>query len=322
MTTLFRILLLILACTTGGIAAAETWPTRPVRVVVSLAAGGTPDILCRILADRLSRALGQQFVVENRPGGGNVIGAQGVARAQPDGYTLFFATAAALVSNPYTFKSLPYDPMKDFVPVAVVGKNPFLVLAHPDVPAKSLADLIAYDKSNPGRLAFSTDGPRNFSGMLIAWLNKVAGTQFVQVPYATMPQGVQDVIAGRVQLTILAIPSAAPQIGAGRLRPLALTFSQRIPQYPDLPTINETVPGVELMGWFALVAPAATPAAVIERLNLEMGKILADPDVAQKFWEQGIFVEGAGTPESAARFIRSQYELWGRVTREIGVVPE
>lgn len=167
MTTLLRVLLLLVACTTTSLAD-ETWPTRPVRVVVSFAAGGTPDILCRIIADRLSRALGQQVVVDNRPGGGNVIGAQAVARAQPDGYTLYFSTAAALVSNPYTFKSLPYDPMKDFVPVTVVGQNPFLVLAHPDVPAKNLADLIAYDKARPGRLAFSTDGPRNFSGMLIA----------------------------------------------------------------------------------------------------------------------------------------------------------
>lgn len=322
MRILFRALLLAILCAIATNADAQSWPTRPVRVIVSLAAGGTPDILCRIIAERLSRALGQQFVVENRPGGGNVIGAQLAARAEPDGYTLFFATAAALVSNPHTSKSLPYNPLKDFVPIAMVGKIPFLILAHPDVPAKTMADLIAYDRANPGKLAFASDGPRNFSGMLSAWLNKVAGTHFVQVPYATMPQGVQDVIAGRVQLTILAVPSAAPQINAGTLRPIALSFSVRIPQFPDLPTIRETVPGVELIGWFALVAPAATPAPIVERLNREMGKILADSELAKKFWKQGLFVEGAGTPETTGQFIRSQYELWGKVTHDIGLQPE
>ncbi len=326
MKILFRTVLLAAVCAAAtNVYAqpnAQAWPTRPVRVIVSLAAGGTPDILCRIIAERLSRDLGQQFVVENRPGGGNVIGAQLAARAEPDGYTLFFATAAALVSNPYTSKSLPYDPMKDFVSVAMVGKIPFLILANPGVPARTMADLIAYDRADPGKLAFATDGPRNFSGMLSAWLNKAAGTHFVQVPYATMPQGVQDVIAGRVQLTILAVPSAAPQINAGTLRPIALSFSDRIPQFPNLPTIRETVPGVELIGWFALVAPAATPAPIVERLNREMAKALGDQELKKKFWEQGLFVEGAGTPETTGQFIRSQYELWGKVTHDIGMQPE
>src|SRR3954469_20538035 len=144
-------------------AGAQSWPARPVEVIVSQAAGGAPDTICRLITDCLGRALGQQFVVENRPGSGNIVGAQAAARAAPDGYTLFFATAAALVTNPYTFKSLPYDPVKDFAPVAMVAKGPFFVLAHPSVPVKTLDELVAYDRANPGKLAFATDGPRNFS---------------------------------------------------------------------------------------------------------------------------------------------------------------
>ena len=182
---------------------AQNWPARPIRFIVSQAAGGTPDLLCRLITERLGRALGQQIFVENRIGGGNVIGAEVAARAAPDGYTFFWATAAALVTNPYTFKSLPYDAIKDFVPVGKVADGPFLLLANPDVAAKTLPELIVLAKSDPGKLTFATDGPRNFSGMIAAWINKLAGTEIEQVPYARMPQGIQDTIAGRVQLTIL-----------------------------------------------------------------------------------------------------------------------
>src|SRR5262245_53061208 len=185
---------LLLVCLMGCAAplAAQTWPDHPIRFIVSQAAGGTPDILCRLITERVGRALGQQIVVENRPGGGNVIGAQAAARAAPDGYTFFWATAAALVTNPYTFKSLPYDPARDFVPVAKIADGVFLVLANPAVPVKSLGELFAYAKTEPGKLAFATDGPKNFSGLIAAWLNKRAGTEIAQVPYATMPQGIQD----------------------------------------------------------------------------------------------------------------------------------
>src|SRR4029077_20446822 len=148
---------------------------RPIKMIVTQAAGGTPDIICRTIGVRLTRALGQQIVVENRPGAGNTIGAQAAARAAPDGYTFLFATAAALVTNPYTFKSLPYDPIKDFVQVGLIAKGPFLVLAHPGVPAKTLSEVVAYAKANPGKLIFATDGPRNFSGILAAWLDNPTG---------------------------------------------------------------------------------------------------------------------------------------------------
>jgi tripartite-type tricarboxylate transporter receptor subunit TctC len=307
----------------GSIAAqAETWPARPVKMIVTQAAGGTPDIICRSIGVRLSRALGEQIVVENRPGAGNTIGAQAAARSRPDGYTFLFATAAVLVTNPYTFKSLPYDPIADFTQVGLVAKGPFVVLAHPSVPAKTLAELFAYDKANPGKLTFATDGPRNFSGILAAWLSKLGGASIVQVPYATMPQGIQDTLAGRTQVTILAVPSAAPHIGSGALRPLAVSSLQRLPNYPDIPPISDTFPGVEVIGWFTIAAPARTPHDIVAKLNQELDKILKDPEVANQLAVVGFFTEGAGTPDEARAFIKTQYDLWGKITREIGLQPE
>jgi tripartite-type tricarboxylate transporter receptor subunit TctC len=315
--TLFALLLLSFAP-----AVAQTWPTRPIKIIVSQAAGGTPDIICRLISAQLSTLLGQQVVVENRPGGANVVGAMAAAHAPPDGYTLFFATAAALVSNPHTFKALPYDPVKDFVAVAMVAKNPFLILAHPSVPANTLPELFAYDKANPGKLTFATDGRRNFSGILATWLNKVGGADILQVPYQTMPQGIQDTLAGRTQLTILSPPSAAPHIASGALKPLAISWTKRLPQYAQVASISEAYPGVELTGWFVIAAPTGTPADVITRVNREMDKILKTPEMVNRLAEVGFFTDGAETPEATRAFVRAQYELWSKVVREIGLQPE
>ena len=301
---------------------AQGWPSKPVKIIVSFAAGATPDIMCRLIGERLSAQLGQPIIVENRPGGANVVGAVAAAHASPDGYTLYFATAAALVSNPYTFKALPYDPVKDFVPVSMVAKNPFLVLVHPSVPANTLPELAAYDKANPGKLTFATDGKRNFSGILATWLNKVSGANILQVPYATMPQGVQDTLAGRTQLTILSPPSAAPHIESGKLKPIAVSWSKRLPQYPNVQAISDSYAGVELTGWMAIVAPAGTPAEVIARVNREMDKILKAPEMVSRLAQLGFYTEGAETPEATRAFVQAQYELWGKVVREIGLQPE
>ncbi len=316
------LVLFILAFLSFTSAHAQSWPTRPIKIIVSQAAGGTPDIICRLIGDRLSSLLGQPVVVEDRPGGSNVVGAVAAAQAPADGYTLFFATAAALVSNPHTFKSLPYDPVKNFVMVSMVAKNPFLILVHPSVPANTLPELIAYDKAHPAKLTVATDGPRNFSGILATWLNKVSGAKLLQVPYARMPQGIQDTLAGRTQITILAIPSAAPYIANGALKPVAISWSKRLPQYPQVAPISEAYPGVELTGWFVIAAPNGTPAAIVARLNQEMDKILKDPKMAKKLADLGFFTEGAQTPAATTSFVRAQYDLWGKVTREIGLKPE
>jgi tripartite-type tricarboxylate transporter receptor subunit TctC len=312
--------LALLAASTDALA--QSWPARPLRVIVSQAAGGTPDIICRMIMDRLSRALGQQIVVENRTGAGNVIGATAAARAEPDGYNFFFATAAALVTNPYTFKSLPYDALKDFVPVSLIAQGVFVVLAHPDVPAKTLPDLIALAKAAPGTLMYATDGPKNFSGIIAAWLNKLGGVDIPQVPYSAMPQGVQDTLAGRVQLIVLAVPSAAGPVASGKLRPLAVTSAQRIAGYETVPTVAETFPGFNFTGWMVLVAPTGTPDEVVRRINRELQAIMDDPDLVKRLRDIGFFTDGAGTPESTGQFIRTQYEAWGKAIGEIGLQPE
>ena len=303
-------------------ARAENWPARPIRFIVSQAAGGTPDILCRLVTEKIGRALGQQIVVENRIGGGNVIGAEVAAHAAPDGYTFFWATAASLVTNPYTFKSLPYDANKDFVPVGKVADGPFLLLANPDLAAKTLPELIALAKANPGKLSFATDGPRNFSGMIAAWINKLAGTEIGQVPYARMPQGIQDTIAGRVQLTVLAIPSAAPFIQSGALRPLAISMKATAPGYESIPPVAQTFPGFDFSGWMAVVAPSGTPADILQRMNREMDAVLKEPDVVQRLREIGFYTTGAGTIDETGGFIRAQSEAWRHVVQEIGIQPE
>ena len=228
-------LLLVMAAAQAAfaqIALAQTWPERPVRFITSQAAGNATDIIARITADQLSARIGQPVVVENRPGGGNVIGTQAAARSAPDGYTFFLATAAALVTDPYTFKSLPYDPMKDFVPVAKVAEVSFMIMANPKVPAKNLQELIALAKSQPGKLTIATDGARRFSGMVVSWLNKLAGIETLQVPYTAQRQGVQDAVSGTVDLIILAVPVARGLAANGQLRPIATTSLKRLPTTP------------------------------------------------------------------------------------------
>jgi tripartite-type tricarboxylate transporter receptor subunit TctC len=301
---------------------AQGWPNRPIRAIVSFAAGSAPDIVCRFVTDRLSRSLAQQVLVDNRPGSGNIIAAQAAARAAPDGYNFFCATAATLVSNPHTFKSLPYDPARDFVPVGFIARNPFFVLVNPDVPVKTLAELAAYDKANPGKLSFATDGLRNFTGMMAAWLNKVAGMNILLVPYAGMPLGVQDTIAGRTQVTILAIPLAAPRIKGGELRPLAGSWAKRAPGFEEVPAIAETYAGFELVGWFLMLAPAGTPQDIVLHMNREMDKVLKEPDTVHKLNAMGFFTDGAETPEAVAEEIRADTAKWGRIVKEIGIQPE
>ena len=317
----YRTGFLLLALLAAG-AHAQSWPNRPIKAIVSFAAGSAPDIVCRFVTDRLTKSLGQQVIVDNRPGSGNIIAAQAAARSAPDGYNFFCATAATLVSNPHTFKSLPYDPVRDFVPVGFIARNPFFVLVNPQVPVKTLAGLAAYDKANPGKLTFATDGLRNFTGMMAAWLNRVSGMNILLVPYAGIPLGVQDTIAGRTQVTILAIPLAAPRIKAGELRALGGSWAKRIPGFEDVPAIAETFPGFELVGWFLMLAPAGTPHDIVLRMNREMDKVLKDPDTVHKLKAMGFFTEGAETPEAVAELVRADYAKWGRIVKEIGIEPE
>ena len=302
--------------------AQPAWPAQPVKVIVTQAAGGTPDIVCRMVMERLSRAIGQQIVVENRPGAGNVIGTQAAARAPADGYTLLWSTAASLITNVFTVKALPYEPRRDFTTIVRAARGPFIIVAHPSLPANNLAELIALAKSKPGQLNVATDGPRNFSGLVAAWLNKVAGIDMRQVPYATMPQGIQDTIGGRIELAVLAIPSAGPQMAAGKLKPIAITSAQRAPGYEQAPPVADTIPGFDFYGWLGVSAPAGVPRPILERLNREIGKILDDPDFAGPLAKIGFYSLGAASLDKAAAEVNAEFEVWKKVVSEIGLEPE
>lgn len=301
---------------------AQNWPDRPIRFIVTQAAGGTPDIIARLLGEKLGHALGQQIIVENRPGGANAIGAQAAARSAPDGYTFLFATAAALVTNPHTFKSLPYNPVKDFEPVASIARVPFFITVNTDVNARTLKELIAIEKNKPGTLSVATDGNRNFSGMLTSWISKLAGVSLTQVPYSAMPAGIQDTLAGRVQVAIIAVPSAAPHMQQNKLRAIATSSAKRVPGFDTVEPISADYPDFDFIGWFALMAPAGTPLDIIRKVNLELDKVLKEPNIRDRMQAVGFYSDGAGSPESTGAYIKSQYDAWGRVVKEIGLQPE
>ena len=323
MSTAFRkfplLLSLLCACVP---ALAQDWPARPVKFIISQPPGTSPDIVARLLAERLARLIGQQIIVDNRPGGQNVIGAQAAAKAAPDGYTYFFATTAAIVTNPLTFKSLPYDPERDFAPVAMIAKSPMVVAVNPGVEAKSLAELIALDRAQPGKLAAANEGTKTFSGMMSLMLNVTAGTRMLQVPYTGVTPAIQDTIAGRTQVVLVSSAALGPYLKRGELRPLAVSAARRVPGLESVPTLAETFPGFEYSGWFALLAPAGTPQAIVQRVNRDMDRVLAEPEMAQRLRDFGLVNEGAGTPETLGEFLRAERERWVKLVRTIGLQPE
>ncbi len=302
-------------------ALAQAWPARPVRLIVSQAAGTSPDIAARLIAERLSRQWGQPLVVENRAGGQNVIGAQAAARAAPDGYTFFFATTAAIVTNPLTFKTLPYDPPRDFDAVGMIAKSPMVVAVGAGVPVKSLAELIALDKSKPNTLSAAHEGPRTFSGMMSQALNLTTGMQVLQVPYNGATLAIQDTIGGRTQIVLLSSAAVAPFIKRGDLKPIAVTVGKRVAGLENVPTLAETYPGFDYAGWFALLAPAGTPREVVLRVNRELNAVLAEPDVAQRLRDLGLVLD-PGTPEALNEFLAAERARWGKLVKEIGLQPE
>jgi tripartite-type tricarboxylate transporter receptor subunit TctC len=316
------ILVAVLLAGASSVAQAQSWPERPVKFISSQAAGNATDVIGRLVADQLSSKIGQPVIYENRPGGGNVIGTQAAARAAPDGHTFFFATAAALVTDPYTFKALPYDPMKDFTIVSDVGEVSFMILAHPDVPAKNLPELFALAKAEPDKLQIATDGPRRFSGMIVAWLNKLAGTQIAAIPASNPTQSLQDAIAGRVQLIVLSVPAARSHIAAGKLRPLAVTSAKRLADFPDVAAVAETFPGFDFAGWFVLAAPTGIPDSVLTRVNKEMDGIMKDPAVVDRLRAAGFVSHGGGTLQQARDYVLRQHAAWGILIKEIGLQPE
>ena len=303
-----------------GSAAAQQYPVKPVRMIAPIAPGGAADIVCRMLADRLTRSLGQQFVVENLPGATGVVGAQAAARAVPDGYTIYFGPSSSLATAVHTFKSLPYDPAKDFVAISmIVTSGPSVIAVHPDVPAKTLAELIALAKSKPGALSYGVDVSSGLAVTAGRLFTKSAGIQMTEVSYKAGSQAMIDVMAGQVQAVVGSAAMIRTAANSGKVRRLAISSDRRFPGLDDLPTMAETLPGVALDGFFALVAPTGTPAVAIRTLNREMDAILKDPVIVNRLLDFGLATTGAGTPESTDEFLRVERDRWGRVIRELGI---
>ncbi len=302
------------------IALAQAYPTRPVRWIVPYPAGGTTDLVARLMADWLSKRLGQQFVIENKPGGGTNIGVEAVVNAPADGYTLLFTVATNAI-NPSLYKSLPFDFQRDIAPVSGLAELPLVMEVNPGVPAKTLAEFIAYAKANPGKINFASFGARTISDLAIDLFETSVGVDVVHVPYPGGAPMVIDIISGRVQAGIDALPNSLPHIRAGTMRALAILSATRTPALPDVPTAGETIPGFAVQPWTGVGVPRGTPTAIIERLNREINAGLADPGIKASLAKVG-GTPIIRTPEQMRTLIASGIEKWATVVKQAGIKPE
>ena len=295
-------------------ASAQNYPTRPITLMVPQAPGASSDLLGRTLGERLQAAWGQPIVIENRPGAGGNIGAALVARAAPDGYTIMIGTDAMLTSNVFLYKNMPYDPVKDFAPVAIAGMNKICLCVHAALPVKTMPELIAYAKANPGKLQFGSPGaasPHHLSGEL---LMQKAGIQIVHVPYRGGGPSANDLVAGHIGMAFLSLSAAVPLLPTGKIRIVALVEKERYAAMPEVPTIGETLPGFEMSSWLGVFAPAKTPAPIVTRLNETITRIFNDPPVKQRLAGLGLVV-GSATPAQLAELIKNGLEVRGALIK-------
>jgi tripartite-type tricarboxylate transporter receptor subunit TctC len=302
--------------------AQAAWPQRPVKWILSQPAGSGPDILARYVAEQVSRGWNQPVVIENRPGGQNVIGAQAAARSAPDGYTFYYATTAAMVTNVHTFKSLPYDPQKDFVPVRLVGRSPFVIAAGPAFQGKDLAEALAQAKAQPGKITIATEGPKTFSGMLADAVAGMAGAQFNHVPYTKAPDAMQDLLGGRVALVCLPDAALKAYLQSGPVRALAVSTPRRLPQLPSVPALSETFKGFEYTGWNGLFAPAGTPPDVVSRVNRDLERVLQQPEVAERLQALGSQPEPRMSVAEFDAFMKGERERWAGLVKTLNITAE
>jgi tripartite-type tricarboxylate transporter receptor subunit TctC len=305
----------------SGLAAAQSWPTRSVRLVVPFPPGGSTDVAARALADKLSAGLGQQAVVENRGGAGGALGAGEVARAAPDGYTVLFAANAVSILH-LAVKNLPYDTLRDFMAVTQATTQPNTFAVHPTVPASTLKELVAYAKANPGKLSYGHSGAGGSQHLTGELLKKMAGIDMVGIPYKGGGQLITDLVGGQIQVGIAGTTPFIPHHRAGRIKILALTSLERFPPLPEFPTVVEAgYAGFESSQWLGLLVPRGTPAAVITKLHDETVKALKLPDVTDRLVKAGLQPVG-NTPEQFTKVIRDEIEQFGKLAKELGVEPQ
>ncbi|HLQ24734.1 MAG TPA: tripartite tricarboxylate transporter substrate binding protein [Acidiferrobacterales bacterium] len=299
-------------------AQAENYPSKPIKMIVPFSVGGTTDILARIIGQELTKAWGQQVIIDNRPGAGGNIGADLVAKSAPDGYTLVMGTVGTHAINASLYKKMPYDTVKDFAPITLVAAVPNVLVVHPAVPAKSVKELIEYAKANPGKLSFASSGNGTSVHLSGELFKAMAGVSMTHIPYKGSAPAIIDLMGGQVQLMFDNMPTALPHVKAGRLRALAVTSAKRSPAMPDLPTIAEAgVAGYEAESWFGVLAPAGTPSAIVTKLNGEIVRILGLPEIKERLLSQGAEPVG-NSPEQFAAHITAEMAKWGNVVKASG----
>jgi tripartite-type tricarboxylate transporter receptor subunit TctC len=311
-------ILAVMVMAAAGHAGAQSYPAKPIRLVAPSTPGDAPDVIARLVAERLSVALGQQVVVENRPGAGGVVGSEIVAKSAPDGYTLIMGNAGSHGINAAVYSKLPYDILKDFAPVSQIAIAPNIFVVNPALPVHTISEFIAYAKARPGQLSYASGGNGSSSHMSMELLKSMAGIDVVHVPYKGSTPALTDVISGQDAVMSVNMPPAVPHVKSGRLRALAVTTRARTPSMPELPTVGETLPGYETVAWFGVLAPAGTPKDIVNRLSTEIAKIAQSPDMKERLAAMGAEPVG-GTPEEFGVVMARDIAKWTALAKSVGI---
>jgi tripartite-type tricarboxylate transporter receptor subunit TctC len=298
--------------------AQDKWPSRLIRFVVPFPPGGANDVIGRVMADKLSKALGATVVVENKPGAGGTIGAAAVAKSDPDGYTIMIGYIGNLGYAPTIYGNLPYDPLTSFEPISLIAKVPGILVVNPKLPIQTVKDLIDYTKNNPGKMAYSSGGNGTAAHIGMAYLCHETGMKMVHVPYRGTAPSVTDLISGQVQVTMSGWPGTGPFIKSGQLRAIAVSSAGRVSYAPEIPTIAESVPGFEAVQWYGIVAPARTPAPIVDRLNREIAGMLNAPDLLSYLNNEGALAE-TSSPQQLRDYMKSEIARWRKIIVDAGI---
>ena len=313
--------LLIVLCVllAPGFAAAQDYPAKPIRIVIPYPPGGASDLTARLLGQKMAEAWGQQVIPDNRPGANGIVALEHVAKSAPDGYTLLLANLGPNAINPAVYAKLPYDPVKDFSTITLTTLVPQVLVASPALEAKSIAELVALARANPGKINYGTGGNGSANHLAVELMASIAGVKFTAVPYKGDAPAMADAISGQVSMTLPTVLAATPHIKSGKLRPLAVTTKTRVSSLPDVPTMQEAgIPGYESVSWGGLMAPAGTPPAIINKLHAEFARILKLPDVAERMEALGSTIVGSGPAEFSA-FLQAEIRKWDAVAKKAGI---
>jgi len=319
---MYRPVACVLLALAASAATAQTYPTKPVRIIVMYGPGSTIDIMARLIAPRLNEALGQPVIVENRPGAGGAIGMDMAAKAPPDGHTLTIGATGPSVTNPLLYPKIPFDPIRDFAYISLIATGPAVIAVHPSIPAKNVRELVALAKARPGQLNYGSPGVGTSPHLAGELFKQVTGTQIVHVPYKGNAEAITDLLGGQISIVFTGVPPVIPLMQAGKIKLMATTGDKRIATIPALPTIAESgYPGAAMGIWYGLVAPAATPVSIIARLHKEISRIQTLPDIRERFVQLGT-EPTTSSPEAFTSLVRDELAKWGKVIRAAGIKVE